>query len=155
MLNIRKAWFLWSFHVFLKVLRHPRIFLLSVLLIIFNCALVFSSEIIPICVSHIILHSWIVSCLRTIGFIWMMPIPRLLNWSMQKTVMLLGLSSSINCSRCSIRISNFITSKSHHSFFLSQIPMLFPLFNLFIRNWIIKFTSRSSSFSKNFNYLLK
>ena len=155
MLNIRKAWFLWSFHVFLEVLRHPWIFLLSILLIIFNCALVFSSVIIPICVSHIILNSWIVSCLRRIGFIWMMPIPRLLNWSMQKTVMLLGLSSSINCSRCSIRVSNFITSKRHHSFLLSKIPMLFPFFNLFIRNWIIKITSRGSSFSKNFNYLLK
>ena len=155
MLNIRKAWFLWSFHVFLEVLRHPRIFLLSILLIIFNCALVFSSEIIPVCVSHIILHSWIVSCLRTIGFIWMMPIPWLLNWSMQKTVMLLGLSSSINCSRCSIRVSDFITSKRHHSFLLSEIPMLLQFFNLFIRNRIIKITSRSSSFSKNFNYLLK
>lgn len=154
MLNLWKARLFRRIHVFLKVLRHPWI-LLSRLLIMFNCALVFSSSIIPIFITHIVLYSWVVSGLRTIWVIWMvMSIPRLLNRPLQKAIMLLGLSSSVDCCRGSIRVGNFITSKRHHSSVLIMVPTMLQLFDLFILVQIIKITSRSSSFSKNFHDLL-
>lgn len=164
LLELWKTRFLRRNHiiVFLKVLWHPWIFLIH-LLVIVNGAFIFATSIIFIGIFHIFLNTLVMRGFRSIGIVWTISSAWLLIRARKVAVMLLvlcewhvfGLSTSIDGRGRSIWVSDFISSEGHHTSILAMIASVLLLFSLVILIRIIKLTGWNSTLLKNFNNFLE